>query len=55
MNNGFFLEFVAADTYIFAILLLNYKHFEQKQTVINSSTDHGKLDMSKLIKAMHED
>ena len=49
------LEFVATDTDIFAILLLNHHHFEKKQTVINSSDERGKLDMSRLIKKMHED
>ena len=48
-------EFVASDTDIFAILLLNHMHFQGKQLVISSSQDRGKLDMTKLMERMDED
>ena len=49
------LEFVASDTDIFAILLLNHMTFKEKQLIISSSKDSGKLDMTKLMNAMDQD
>ena len=49
------IQFVAADTDILAILLLNHTKFAGKTTVIQYSEHKQKLDISKLVNFMHED
>ena len=49
------IEFVASDTDVFAIYLLNHEHFSQKQVILHHGDVRRKIDMSKLVKDMNED
>ena len=49
------VQFVASDTDVLAILLLNHEAFSEKQVVIQSSDFKGTLDATKLMKDMEND
>lgn len=49
------LQFVAADTDLFAILLLNHSKFSQKTMLIKHSDDNEILNVCSFIKTMEED